>query len=283
METVGKTVMTLEDFRLIKEFVAENFGLLLENGKEGYLSSRLLSRLEELRLSTFAEYYAYLKFAPGGAEERLQLVSLITNNETYFFREETQLRAFAEEALPALKEKKLKNDDRTIRIVSAGCSSGEEVYTLAMLVLESGCFAWNWDVKITGVDIDPKVIQRAKAGTYAGRAFQSTPAQYLERYFRKSDNGFQIKDSIRNMSHFVQGNLLDFGDIVSESEVDIIFCRNVLIYFDDETVKQIVENFARFLVDGGLLFLGHSESLSRITSRYIPIRFPGAIVYRVRG
>lgn len=283
MDIPGAPVMTLEDFRLIKEFVAENFGLLLENEKEGYLSAKLLPRLDALRLATFAEYYAYLKFAPGCAEERLKFISLITNNETYFFREEIQLRVFAEEALPALKEKKLRNDDRTIRIVSAGCSSGEEVYSLAMLVLESGCFAWNWDVKIIGVDIDPKVIERAVAGVYSGRTFQSTPMQYLDRYFRKCDNGFQVKDSIRAMCSFVQGNLLDFENIVSESGVDIIFCRNVLIYFNDETVRKIVENFARFLVDGGLLFLGHSESLSRITRRYIPIRLPGAVVYRVRG
>ncbi len=283
MEMDGKAVMSLEDFRLIKEFVAENFGLLVENGKEGYLSSRLLSRLEELRLSSFAEYYAYLKFAPGGTEERLQLVSRITNNETYFFREEIQLRAFAEVALPALKERKVKNGEREIRILSAGCSSGEEAYTLAMLVLESGCFAWDWDVKITGVDIDPKVIERAKDGTYSGRAFQSLPALYLDRFFRKCESGFRVKDSIRSMCSFAQGNLLDLDGIVSEAGVDIIFCRNVLIYFDDGTVKRIVENFARFLPDDGLLFLGHSESLSRITSRYIPIRFPGAIVYRVRG
>jgi chemotaxis protein methyltransferase CheR len=283
MQNVGKPPMKPEDFRLFKEFVAARFGLLLEDGKRGILTTKLLPRLEELGLSTFAEYYSYLKLASGSIDEQLKFISLITNNETYFFREESQLRVFAEEVLPALKEKKLKNGDRTIRIVSAGCSSGEEVYSLAMLILESGSFAWNWDVKITGVDIDPKVIEKAEAGIYRGRAFQATPGHYRKRYFKECQGGHQVREVVRNITDFVQGNLLNLEKVLADSSVDIIFCRNVLIYFNDETVRRIVENFARFLVDDGLLFLGHSESLSRITDHYLPLRFPGAVVYRVRG
>lgn len=283
MREAGKPVMTSEDYRLIKEFVAEKFGMLLDDGKKGYLTKKLLPRLEELRISTFPEYYSYLKFAPGNADEHLEFISLITNNETYFFREQGQLHAFADQVLPALKEQKLKSGERKIRIVSAGCSSGEEVYTLAMLVLESGCFAWNWDVKIIGVDIDPKILEKAEAGIYSGRAFQSMPEIYRQRYFNPCDQGLQVRDVLRTIINFVQGNLLDMDGVFAESDVDVIFCRNVLIYFNDVTVKRIVEKFSRYLTSGGYLFLGHSESLSRITDHYLPLRFPGAIAYKVRG
>lgn len=281
MEIVRKPVIKPEEFRLISEFVAETFGLSLDADKEGYLTARISPRLRDLGLTTFAEYYNHLKFAPS-AEERLRFISLITNNETYFFREQSQLQVFAETVIPALRDRKLRNGDRKIRIVSAGCSSGEEVYTLAMLILESGNFIWNWDLSITGIDIDPQAIEKAKAGVYNGRVFQSTPGQYLERYFRTSADGLQVRENIRSMTSFVQGNLLNLDTIFSEQEVDIIFCRNALIYFSAETMRRAIEGFAGVLTRDGLLFLGHSESLSRITNLFRPLHFPGAIIYEVR-
>ena len=194
----GRPVMTPEDFRLLREFVAEIFGLVLDDGKEVSLSSKLLPRLEELRLASFTDYYGYLKFAPRCAEERQQFISLITNNETYFFREEAQLRVFSEEILPQLKELKLAQGKRTLHIVSAGCSSGEEVYTLAILLQETGSFMWDWDVCITGVDVDTQALDRARAGVYPQRSFQTTPQRLVERYFRKCDDGYVIKETLRN-------------------------------------------------------------------------------------
>ncbi len=166
METSFNSVMTPEEFRLIKEYVAVTFGLTLENGREEALSLKLLPHIRQLRLATFSEYYVYLKFGPGAGEERDTFISLLTNNETYFFREENQLNAFSQVILPSLKEQKLRTGDKKLRILSAGCSTGEEVYTLAMLVMESGCFSWNWDVEITGIDVDYNVIATAKAGIY---------------------------------------------------------------------------------------------------------------------
>lgn len=282
MDSPVKPVMRPEEFRLIKEFIAETFGLVLDESKENYLALKLLSRIEELRLSTFAEYYSYLKFSPHSEVEHLKFISLITNNETYFFREEAQLKVFAETILPALKERKLKSGKRAIRIISAGCSTGEEVYTLAMLILESGSFVWDWDVKITGVDVDPQTIEKAKAGIYSGRAFHSTPDYFKERYFTRVEHGLQVRDILRKLTSFVQGNLLCFDKALAEHTIDIIFCRNVLIYFNDDTIKRIVESFERVLARDGFLFLGHSESLSRITCHYLPLRFPGAIVYRLK-
>lgn len=274
--------MRPEEFRLLKEFITEVFGLVLDENKESFLKLKLLPRLEELRLATFAEYYAYLKFAPRSNEEHKRLISLITNNETYFFREESQLRVLAEVILPALKEKKHKSGKRKLRIVSAGCSSGEEVYTLAMIVLESGSFLWDWDVRITGIDIDSQIIAKARNGIYGGRSFQATPDHYLDRYFRKCVEGMKVKDILTKITHFTEGNLLQLDQIIKDQEVDVVFCRNVLIYFDDESIKRGVNSFANVLGPEGYLFLGHSESLSRITTSYVPMRFPGAIIYKKR-
>jgi len=280
MEDSASPLMKPEEFRLIREFTAERFGLVIDRGKEGYLAARLFPRLQELRLASFAEYYSYLKFAPRSTEEHARYISLITNNETYFFREMAQLNTFAELVLPELKTRKIAGDDKRLRILSVGCSSGEEVYTLAMLLLQSGLFVWDWDLRITGIDIDPQVLAKAETGIYTGRAFQSTPPLYIDRYFRECEQGFQVRDQLRKICDFSRGNMLCLpGDLDSEP-ADIIFCRNVLIYFDEGNIKRVIDNFAAMLAPDGLLFLGHAESLSRITSQFIPLLFPGAIVYR---
>lgn len=272
-----------EEFRLIREFVADEFGLLLDESRGSYLTPKLLQRLEELRLDSFADYYACLKFSPRGSKEHQRLISLLTNNETYFFREDAQLQVLAEHILPELKDKRQLAGRKKIRILSAGCSSGEEVYTLAMILLESGHFLWDWDIQITGIDIDPEMIAKARAGIYSGRAFQTTPPQLMERYFSSCEDGFQVKETLRRVTRFEEGNLLKLDHLKRDETADIVFCRNVIIYFSDATTKKIVESFTELLAHDGHLFLGHSESLSRITSRYLPLRFPGAIIYKKRN
>jgi chemotaxis protein methyltransferase CheR len=282
MNFSAKPVMQPEEFRLIREFVAEEFGLLIDEARLPFFSSKLLPRLEELQLESFSDYYASLKFSPRGCREHQQLVSIITNNETYFFREDAQLQILAGHLLPELKEKKQHAGMKKIRVYSAGCSSGEEVYTLAMILLESGHFLWDWDIMVTGIDIDPVMIAKAREGVYCGRAFQTTPPQYLDRYFSKQGDCYRVKDSLRKVTNFVEGNLLRLDPFLRSDPADVIFCRNVFIYFSDETTRGIVESFAGLLEPEGYLFLGHSESLSRITSRFLPVRHPGAIIYRKR-
>ena len=276
----SQPVMRSEEFRLIKEFVENQFGLLLDDGRENFLTQKLLPRLAELRLTSFTDYYSYLKYSPHSQEELSQFISLLTNNETYFFREDAQFDILAREILPAIKERKTVRGDRQLRIISAGCSSGEEVYTLAMVLLESGLFLWDWDIQITGVDIDEQIIAKALKGVYSGRAFQTTPPHCIDRYFSSHEEGQQVKESLRQITRFTRGNLLQLDNLFAAQSADIIFCRNVLIYFSDDTAKQIADSFARILKPDGLLFLGHSESLARISSQYLPIRFPGAIIYK---
>jgi len=282
MHATGKPVMKPEEFRLIREFIAEKFGLMIDESKEGYLTREIGHRLTKLRLTTFSDYYTFIKYAPNNITECRNFISLITNNETIFFREEPQLRVYADKALPTLKNRKIAAHTKKIRIVSAGCSSGEEVYTLAMLLVESGHFIWNWDVQIIGIDLDSKALEKAERGIYSGRAFQATPGYFLDRYFRKCGEGFAVRDILRKITTFTQGNLLDLEKSLPENSIDIIFCRNVLIYFNDDTIKRVVESFAKILTKSGLLFLGHSESLARITDHYVPLRYPGTIIYKNR-
>lgn len=282
MSFASRPVMQPEEFRLIREYVVEEFGLIIDEARCNYIATRLLPHLEELGLETFLDYYACLKFSPRGSREQQKFVSIITNNETYFFREEAQLQVVTEHVVPLLKEKKQYSGQKKIRIYSAACSSGEEVYTLAMMLLESGHFLWDWDILVTGIDIDREMIARAKEGIYSGRAFQSTPQHYLDKYFTRVGDGFQVKESLRTITRFEEMNLLRLDPLLARDRADVIFCRNVFIYFNDDTVRKIVDRFAELLQPEGFLFLGHSESLSRITSRYQPFRHPGAIVYRKR-
>jgi chemotaxis protein methyltransferase CheR len=282
MSFTPKQVIQPEEFRLIREYVLEEFGLILDEARAQYLSSRLVPHITELGLESFLDYYTCLRFAPRGSTEHQRFISTITNNETYFFREDAQLKVFAEHIVPHLKGKKQLGGQRKFRIYSAGCSSGEEVYTLAMILLESGHLLWDWDIMVTGIDIDREMIARANEGVYSGRAFQSTPPHYLEKYFTRSGDSFQVKESLRKITRFEERNLLKLDPLFSLDRADVIFCRNVFIYFNDDTIRKIVDSFAELLQPEGFLFLGHSESLSRITSRYEPIRHPGAIVYRKR-
>jgi chemotaxis protein methyltransferase CheR len=277
-----KVVLHPEEFRLINEFVADEFGFILDETRAGFLAAKLAPRLTALNLENFSDYYTHLKFSPHFCEEHKKLLSLITNNETYFFREDTQLGLLTSHVLPELKNIKSCAADKKIRIISAGCSSGEEVYTIAMILLESCHFLWDWDIRITGMDIDTAMIERARNGVYSGRTFQATPSHYLERYFTKCSEGFQIKNALRRITSFKVGNLLRLESFDREDEADIIFCRNVFIYFSDDTTRKIVENFSSLLRQDGHLFLGHSETISRFSTRYLQLRYPGAIIYRKR-
>lgn len=277
-----RVAMQTDEFRLIKEYVAETVGLVLEDGTEKSLAAKLRPRLEALRLRNFTEYYCYLKLSPEAGAELLRFVPLITNNETYFFREANQLYVL-QEVLSALKQRKLAKGERNLRILSAGCSSGEEAYTIAMLLLESGQFSWDWDVRITGIDIDQRVLDTAGQGIYRHRSFRAMEPQLMERYLKPCGEDFIVRDVVRKRTHFAQGNLIDLAATLPGADFDIILCRNVLIYFANDTVKRVVDNFSSLQSAGAYLFLGHSEFLSGMQVPYLPLRFPGAIIYQKRA
>jgi chemotaxis protein methyltransferase CheR len=269
-----------EEFRLLRDFIHERFGLFFDESHRAGVRARLAPRLALLGLPSFEDYYRHLRFAPERAEEQQRMVSHLTNNETYFFREQPQLNVFATHVLRQIKERNAKTGDRRIHVLSAGCSTGEEPLTLGMILFDSGQFFWGWDVRVTGLDVDQAALDKARRGVYHQNSLRAVTAPLLERHFTSEGAGVRVRDSVRRNVAFRAGNLLDAESYEGLSPLDAIFCRNVLIYFSDASVQRAVSLFHQALAPGGYLFLGHAESLARVSSAFLPIRFQGAIVYQ---
>lgn len=238
------------------------------------LKEKLSKRISELGFS-YEEYGDYILKTPIEWEP---LVELLTINETYFYREENQLNECCSVILPELKAT-IRN--RPIRIWSAACSTGEEPYTLAMLIQETGKFPFG-TVEIIGTDIDKKVIEKAEKGWYHQNsfAFRRIPEQLLKTYFNVEDGGYQVNHEIRKMVSFQQLNLLNEHKVAQLGEVDVIFCRNVLIYFDQETIKRVIRYLHRNLAPGGYLFLGHAESITDMALGFQKVDAAKTFYYR---
>jgi chemotaxis protein methyltransferase CheR len=269
-----------EEFRLLRDLIHERFGIYFEDNQRASLRSRLGGRLASLDLLSFEEYYQYLRFGPQRAEELDRMVSHLTNNETYFYREAAQLQVFAEHILRQIKDRRAADLSRAVRILSAGCSSGEEAHTVAMILYDSGQFFWNWDVQVIGMDVDHVALEKARRGVYFHNSFRALHPALLDRHFVRQGTGAVVKDPIRRLVRFRHGNIVDPASFEGLGGLDAIFCRNVLIYFSDAMILKAVRLFHDALVPGGYLFLGHAESLSRITDLLVPIRFQGAMVYQ---
>jgi chemotaxis protein methyltransferase CheR len=269
-----------EEFRLLRDFLHETFGLYFDDNARALLRSRLLGRLSSLDLNSFEDYYHYLRFGPQRAHELESMVSHLTNNETYFFREATQLRVFAEKILHALRERKATAGERRLRVLSAGCSTGEEPLSLAMILLDSGQFFWNWDLEVIGMDIDTVALEKARRGVYFRNSFRSVEEALITRHFTPEGAGQRAKEKVHRLVTLRQGNLVDRASYTGLAPLDALFCRNVLIYFSDDSIRRSVQIFYDCLAPGGYLFLGHAESLSRITDIFTPIRFQGALIYQ---
>ena len=269
-----------EEFRLLRDFIHERFGLSFEDSQRSSLRTRLAGRLVALDLLSFEDYYHYLRFSPDREDELRRMASHVTNNETYFFREPSQLEVLGQTLLRELKDRKTRAGERQLRLLSAGCSSGEEALTLAMLVFDSGQFFWNWNVDVVGLDLDHDTLERARRGVYHRNSFRSMPPALMERHFGREGSGWRVKDGVRRMVQFRLGNILTPESYKGLEPLDVILCRNVLIYFSDATMLKVVRLFHSLLAPGGYLLLGHAESLARITDAFTPLRFPGALVYQ---
>ncbi|MGE0452552.1 MAG: protein-glutamate O-methyltransferase CheR [Vicinamibacteria bacterium] len=271
--------LTEEEFRLLRDFIHERFGLYYDDSQRASLRGRLVGRLQALDLSSFDEYYHHLRFAPRRGEELQSVVSHLTNNETYFFREMAQLNVFSDHVLRALRERKSRSSERRVRVLSVGCSTGEEPYSLAMLLYDSGQFFWGWDLKVTGIDVDHAALDKARRGLYFHNSFRQTPPAALEKHFVRKGPGHELKEPLRRMVELRQGNLLEPESYAGLRPVDVILCRNVLIYFSDAAIARAVGLFHSLLAPGGFLLLGHAESLARVSNEFTPVRFKGAMIY----
>ncbi|ALS25528.1 chemotaxis protein CheR [Paenibacillus sp. 32O-W] len=238
------------------------------------LASKMAKRLSVLDMS-YREYTEFLKRNP---QEWNHLIELITNNETYFFREENQLHELSRAVLPQFR------NQECIRIWSAACSTGEEPYSLAMTIAESGAVPLK-SVHIIATDINHKVLQIARRGWYHKNSlcFRRTPQEMLDKYFIPQDEGFQISSFIKDRIEFRHSNLLNNEDMAAIENVDIIFCRNVLIYFDAATTRRVIAKFYNRLNAGGFLFLGHAETITGMNTHFETINARATFYYRKGG
>jgi chemotaxis protein methyltransferase CheR len=264
-------------FRLLRDLVNAHAGLHFEEDAIYAFERRLSERLAALGLESFDEYYQYLRFHISGNAELEEVVELLTTKETYFFRQEYQLRAFQRELLPQLYREQIRH--KRLSIWSAGCATGEEAYTLAVGVIESGLFG-DWDVRIIGTDISKKSVANARRGVYRASSFRATTPEIRRAYFEDRPDGAHVSDSVKSLCHFGQLNLLDFGKASIVGRVHVVVCRNVLIYFDLRSKRRAIENLYERLLPGGYLLLGHSESLWNVSTAFELVHLKEDLVYR---
>lgn len=268
-----------EEFRLIRDFVYQHCGLHFTEDSKYLLEKRLGKRLQHHKMKNFKEYYYFLRYGKQKEEELNEVIDALTTNETYFFREEFQLRTFTQEILPEIRERKARNGEKKLRIWSAGCSTGEEPYTIAMLLLDIPSFS-DWQVDIIGTDISHKVLQTARKGVYGPASFRSTEPAVQRRFFTEVDGKHRIADSLKKLVTISHLNLFDAPRVALLGKVDVIFCRNVIIYFDLAAKKRVVENFYQRLRPEGFLLLGHSESLMSISNAFALRHYTHDMVYQ---
>jgi len=265
-------------FRMIRDFISDTCGLYFDDNMQYKLEDRLNRRLKIHHMNDFREYYRFLRYSEKRNDELREIMDILTVNETYFFREQEQLAAFSKKILPELKERN--KDKKKINIWSAGCSTGEEPYTIAMLIIEYGGFN-GWKINILGTDISERVLKAAREGVYKKNSFRTTNLYFINAYFQKQLNEDQkISDKVKKLVTFSRLNLFDILKIKLIGEIDVIFCRNVLIYFNRDAKKNVIENFHETLVEGGYLLLGHAESLINISTAFRLQHLENDIVYQ---
>ena len=266
-----------EDFLKFREFFYRKTGILFDQSKRYFVDKRLIERIEITQSENFRAYFTMVRFEASGHELQ-NLVNVMTVNETYFFREEYQFQCLVNSLMNEIVAHK--KDKSPIRIWSVPSSSGEEPYSIAIYLLERWAGIQDWDVEIMSSDIDTQVIEQAKRGHYSARSVQHLPEEILQKYFRHENDGYQICDDLKDAIEFSRVNIMESSQVRSFRNIDVIFCRNLLIYFDETSRRQAAEVFYDAMKIGGFICLGHSESMSRISSLFRVRKFPEAIVYQ---
>jgi len=272
--------MTNQEYILLRDFIYDKTGIYFAENKAYLLESRLANRIDELGLSSFEEYHYYLKY--GGNKTNQELTSLfdmVTTNETSFFRNMPQLDAFR-----TIAEKNYMNGNRMdgpVRIWSAGCSTGEEPYTLSILMLEmSARTGRSVPFVVYGTDISSKALDSAKKAVFNDYSIRNTEKAILDKYFTHKNGTYVLSENVKKYVSLDFLNLMDSDSYRKYRQMDVVFCRNVLIYFDEKGKKKVIDNLYQCLKPGGYLTIGHAESLHNISRGFRPLIFPGTIAYQ---
>jgi chemotaxis protein methyltransferase CheR len=266
-----------ETFRLMRDWLNERTGLQFGDDSAYVFERRLEQRLAALQLDGYDDYYKLLRLGEQGDAEFEELVERLTTKETYFYRQDYQLEAFEHELLPRLAQQR--GGRKRLTVWSAGCATGEEPYTLAIMLERYGLFT-GWDVRVIGSDISKRSIGSARRGIYRQNSFRVAPDWLRPDYFTPCEGGWQVDERIRRMCHFGQLNLLERARASLVGRIDVVFCRNVLIYFDANSRKRVIDNLYERLLPGGYLLLGHSESLLNVSTAFELVHLKGDLVYR---
>lgn len=271
-----------DEFTNLRDFIYEQSGIFIADNRKYLLENRLVNRLKKLNLKSFGEYFYFLKYDAGRKKELNRLFEVVTTNETSFYRNPPQLKVFQDIILKEVLDAQRKAGQKSLHIWSAGCSTGEEPYTLSIMlheVLRTEIGSWN--IRITANDLSEGVLQSARRGVYSEYALRTTPPEIIARYFQNEGEGrFRVKNEVRSLVQFGQINLSDRMQVKRIERSQIVFCRNVIIYFDEEMKRQVIGSYYDNLLAGGYLFIGHSESLHNLSRAFRPVHHPGAIVYK---
>lgn len=271
--------MKKEEFALLRSFVYEKTGIYFSDKKAYLLENRLKNRLQELNLSSLEDYYYYLRYGDGAKEELYNLFDVVTTNETSFFRNPPQLEMFKE----ILQSQHLNGERRAepLRVWCAGCSTGEEPYTVAIIMLElMETQRETRPFTVYATDISKRALRSAERGSFNSYAMRHVDGRIREKYFNRVKNNFAINESVKKWVRFDYMNLNDDDAYRKFGHMDVIFCRNVLIYFDEAMRRRVAERMYAALRPGGHLLLGHSESLYPVSKLFRPVVLPGTLLYQ---
>jgi chemotaxis protein methyltransferase CheR len=271
--------MSDAEYRLFAELLRRHAGLSFGPDVRVLLEKRIGRRVRELGLNSFAAYHYQLRQGSAGDEEFAHLIDELTTNETYFFRERKQLRALTEEIMVEPREGESERRTTPLSIWSAGCSSGEEPYSVVILAMEAGLIPGR-DLRVYASDISRQMLRKARQGVYREGAFRQTEPHLREKYFAEKDGFWRISDDVKKHVDFIHLNLLDRSKIALLGSMDVILCRNVIIYFDLESKRRVIETFHDKLRPGGHLLLGHSESLINLSNAFELRHLTNDLVYR---
>ena len=271
--------LNLDEFLAFREYIHEKSGMYFPEAKMYLVKNRLANRMKELGIKSYKDYFYMIKYDTTMKEFNM-LMNLLTTNETSFFRNLPQLKAFSDEVLPMILKDKKNMNNKNLRIWSAGCSTGEEPYTIVMLLMDKIPDIASYNIDLIANDISENVLHAARKGIYHELSLRTTPKQYIDKYFTKTGNVYKISDEVKKMVKFSQINLTDQLKMSLIKNVDIIFCRNVTIYFSDEVKRKITKFYYNSLVKGGYYFIGHSESLHGISKAFKLVYLKNGLVYK---
>jgi chemotaxis protein methyltransferase CheR len=275
MNTGATMDITLQEstFRQLRDFIYEKSGIFIPDNKKYFIENKLMRRVQEKNFNNFEDYLYLIRYSPNGSELST-LFDLVTTNETFFFREPLQFDILFNYVIPEMAAVKKNN---SFRIWSAACSTGEEAYTIAMIRAEKKP---ELHLDIHASDISDAVLASARKGVYSSYSVRNIPEPYLKKYFSASGQSFELDQRVKTSVRFMNMNLTDDKKMKSMYDFDIIFCRNVLIYFDDKAKQKVVSHLYNSLRPGGFLITGSTESLHNVTRAFKPVIINKVIVYR---